>query len=110
MLDGFAEAHGLARLADGIDLLTGPGLVDSPWLASFEVREVLPLDFKRLRRLVAELGLGPLEIKTRRLPSIQPDDLRRRLHPQGSHPATLLLHGGPGPARAIVARRAGRSR
>lgn len=109
LLDGFADAHGLARLADGIDLLTGPTLVDSPWLSAFEVRDVIPLDLKRLRRLVAELGLGPLEIKTRRLPSLRPDDLRRRLHPQGVHPATLLLHGGPGPARAIVAHRVGRS-
>lgn len=105
LLDGFADSHGLARLADGIDLLTGPLLVDSPWLAAFEVRDVVPLDLKRLRRLVAELGLGPLEIKTKGLPWLRPDDLRRRLHPGGPHSATLLLHGGPGAARAIVARR-----
>ncbi len=105
LLDGFAAAHGLARLAPGCDFLTGKDRVDSPFLAAFEVDETLPLDMKRLRRTVAERHLGPLEIKTRGL-DLRPEEVRKILHPDGPNPATLLLVGGRGPSLAIVARRA----
>ncbi len=105
LLDGFAAAHGLTRIACGCDFLTGPARVDSPFLASFEVDETLPLDLKRLRRAVADRRLGPLEIKTRGL-DLLPEDVRKALRPDGPNPATLLLLGGRGPSLAIVARRA----
>jgi hypothetical protein len=104
LLDGFAAAHGLARAGEGIDLLTGPDRVGSPWLSAFEVLEVLPLDLKRLRRRVDERRLGPLEIKPRGL-ALRPEAIRDRLRPAGDRPATLLLIGGRGPALAVVARR-----
>lgn len=105
LLDGFAVAHGLSRFAEGIDLLTGPSRVDSPFLTAFEVLELLPLDLKRLRRLVADRGLGPLEIKTRGL-DLRPEMLRKQLKPIGPNPATLILVGGPEKGRAILAHRA----
>ena len=104
LLDGFAAAHGLARLGPSCDLLTGPDRVDSPFLSAFEVDETMPLDLKRLRRAVADRHLGPLEIKTRGL-DLRPEDLRKTLRPDGPNPATLLLVGGRGPSMAIVARR-----
>ena len=106
LLDGFAAEHGLERIAAGVDLLTGPSRVDSPFLAPFEVVESFPLDLKILRREVASRGLGPLEIKTRGLETT-PEAYRARLRPGGPNPATLLLVAGrAGPARAILARRA----
>lgn len=54
---------------------------------------------------MAERGLGPLEIKTRGI-DVAPEALRKRLRPEGTTPATLLLMGGRGPARAVLARRA----
>ena len=106
LLDGFAAEHGLKRIAAGVDLLTGPGRVASPFLAGFEVVEAFPLDLKILRREVASRSLGPLEIKTRGL-DITPESFRARLRPEGPNPATLLLIAGrPGPSRAILARRA----
>jgi hypothetical protein len=104
LLDGFAAAHGLLRLGHGVDWLTGPAPIASPFLATFEVEAVLPLDRKRLRRLVADRRLGPIEIKTRGL-RLRPEELRGSLRPPGPNPATLLLHGGQGPGRAILARR-----
>ncbi len=106
LLDGFALAHGLARLAPGVDLLSSDTLVDSPWLAGFAVEEQQPVDRKRLRRLVAERGLGPLEIKVRGL-DLTPEALRRELKPPGPRPATLICYGGPGivAATALLARR-----
>ena len=106
LLDGFASIHGLRRIVAGVDLLTGPERVESPFLAAFEVIEAFPLDLKVLRREVASKGLGPLEIKTRGLETT-PESYRARLRPRGPNPATLLLIAGhAGPSRAILARRA----
>ena len=84
LLDGFASRHGLKRITAGVDLLTGPTRVESPFLAAFEVVEALPLDLKVLRREVSRRGLGPLEIKTRGL-TTTPEAYRARLRPGGSN-------------------------
>jgi hypothetical protein len=104
LVDGFAAAHDLARFAAGIDLLTGPSPIESPFLATFAVEDVLPLDLKHLRRTVRERGLGPLEIKVRGL-DLLPERVRRQLAPNGPNPATIILVGGTDRGRAIVARR-----
>src|SRR5207237_1321133 len=104
LLDSFAAARGLARCAAGVDYLTSATRVDSPFLAAFEVLDVFPLDRKALRRVIHERRLGPLEIKTRGL-DLRPESIRGDLRPPGPSPATLLLMGGDGPARAVLARR-----
>lgn len=106
LLPSFARAHELVAIAPGVDYLTGPNRVDSPFLAAFEILEVWPLDRKRLKGEVAKRRLGPLEIKVRGL-EIRPESLRAELHPEGPHPATLILAGGRGRSRAILARRFG---
>ncbi|QDV38604.1 class I SAM-dependent methyltransferase [Tautonia plasticadhaerens] len=110
LVDAFAEAHGLGRIHDAVDFLTGPDRVDSPFLAAFEVVEELPVDVKAMRRVVLERGIGTLEIKVRGL-EIRPESLRAQLRPKGSGSATLLLVGGgrSGPSRAVLARRASRA-
>ncbi len=104
LLDSFAAAHGLNRMAADIGYLTGDRLVNTPFLAPFEVQSVHRLDMKQLKRLVAEQDLGPVEIKMRGL-DLAPETLRTQLRIRGSHPATLILAGGAGPARAILAQR-----
>ncbi|MGZ3384470.1 MAG: THUMP-like domain-containing protein, partial [Isosphaeraceae bacterium] len=52
----------------------------------------------------AEQDLGPVEIKMRGL-GLTPETLRTQLRVRGSHPATLILAGGVGAARAILAQR-----
>jgi len=104
LLDSFAAAHGLSRIAADIDYLTGDRLVDTPFLAPFAVQSVHHLDMKQLRRVVAEQDLGPMEIKMRGL-DLAPETLRTQLRARGSHPATLILAGGVGPAIAILAQR-----
>lgn len=104
LLESFAAAHGLARCVPGIDFLTASVWVDSPFLAGFETLEVLPLDLKKLRRLVAERKLGPLEIKTKGI-DLRPEAVRAQLKPRGPHPATLLLMRGQKNSCAILAQR-----
>lgn len=106
LLDAFAAAHGVARCFDGVDFLTSTERLASPWLAAFETLEVLPLDLKRLRRLVRERGLGTLEIKTRGL-DLTPERLRSELRPEGPGAATLLLMRSAESSAAVLARRAG---
>jgi hypothetical protein len=106
LLDGFARSHRLSRIAEGIDYLTGPEPVATAFLSAFAVREVSSMDLKHLRRMIRRHDVGTLEIKVRGL-DISPESLRDRLKPRGSESATLLIVGGPGPARVILARRRG---
>jgi hypothetical protein len=104
LLDGFALANGLSRVSADLDLLTGAGCADSPFLKAYEVIDVLPFDMKRLKREVAARGLGSLDIKTKGL-GILPEEVRGRLRLEGDASATLILLGGRGAARALLARR-----
>jgi hypothetical protein len=106
LVDGFAAAHGLGRFEPGVDYLTGPDRVDSPFLAAFAVLDVLPYDPKRLGRALAAHGVGRLEVKTRGA-TPRPEAVRARLRPKGDEAATLLLARGAGAIRAVLARRAG---
>jgi hypothetical protein len=105
LLDGFALEHGLARVADGVDYLTGEQMISTPFLTAFKVREVLPLDLKHLRRLIAKNEIGTLEIKVRGA-DVAPETLRRQLDLGGVRTASLLVIGGSGPVRAVLAQRA----
>jgi hypothetical protein len=105
LLDGFAQAHGLARLADGVDYLTGDRMLLSPFLQAFHVLDLSPLDHRQLKRLIKKSEIGTLEIKVRGL-NVAPETLRRQLDLSGDRTATLLLIGGTGPARAVLAQRA----
>jgi hypothetical protein len=85
-----ANAHGLNCVSPGIAYLTGDRLVVDPVLACFEVTEVLPLDPKHLRDAIRERGIGNLEVKKRGV-KIDPDEVRKQIHPRGDHTATLII-------------------
>ncbi len=106
LLDSFAEVHGLGRINDAVDFLTGPNPVPSPFLTPFEVLDEFPIDVKTLRRALVAREIGTLEIKVRGI-EIRPERLREQLRPQGPESATLLLVGGgrSNPARAVLTRR-----
>jgi len=105
LLDSFATTHGLNRLAPAVDYLTSDRYVAHPLLSSFEVREVLPLDLRRLKDWTREHDIGALEIKTRGV-NFTVEQVRAAIRPFGADPATLLLcGGGRGRSMAIMARR-----
>lgn len=90
LLGEFANQNRLDGISDGIAYLTSESLLTSPWLKTYKVLEVLPLDEKSIRKRLSELGIGILEIKKRGV-DITPEALRPKLKLKGSGAATLIL-------------------
>lgn len=100
-----AAEHGLAATGPRAAYLTGDHAIADPALGCFEVTDVVPLDLKRLKRLLRERRVGQLEIKKRGVPH-KPEELRRRLHLRGDNAAVLLMAPIAGTPTAILAQRA----
>ncbi|WP_165252346.1 class I SAM-dependent methyltransferase [Paludisphaera soli] len=105
LLDSFARAHDLGRIAADLPYLTSDDYLATPWLEAFEIQGVHPLDLKRLRKLIDVEALGPVSVK-HRTTDLKPEALRPLLRHHGDSPAVLFLTGGAGPGRAIVTRKA----
>jgi hypothetical protein len=95
---------GAALLDPKLAYLTTEELVATPYATAFRVLEILPYKEKLLRQWVRGHQVGTLEIKKRGL-EVDPAELRRRLRPQGSERATLILSRTVVGARVIVAER-----
>jgi hypothetical protein len=99
-----AAEHDLQALAPNVDYLTADSLPSSGLLTGFEVTDILPLDTRKLRRLLTDRGIGHLEIKKRAAP-IEIEPLRKQLRCSGENTATLIVTPTPQGIRAILARR-----
>ncbi|WP_052462127.1 THUMP-like domain-containing protein [Nigerium massiliense] len=104
LIPAVAERVAAALVAPGVAYLTSSRLVATPFADAFAVREVLPVKEKALRAWVRERGVGVLEIKKRGV-DVDPAALRRRLRPQGSASATLIITPTPRGAVTVVAER-----
>lgn len=104
LLGAVAVAEGLEALAPRGGYLTGDRRLGRPGLAALEVEEVLPMDVKRLRKLLAERGIGRLEIKKRAV-DLEPAELRRKLDLKGEREAVLVVAPVGRAVMAVVARR-----
>jgi len=102
-----AELLGGWAINPGIGYLSADQFVATPLAEAFEVLEVLPYDERALRAWMREHGIGSVEIKTRGI-EVDPAELRRRLKPKGSAPATVVLTPTPAGARALVVKRLSR--
>ncbi|HRF58519.1 MAG TPA: class I SAM-dependent methyltransferase [Fimbriimonadaceae bacterium] len=107
------RAHALGALASAYDLvavgvapgyLTGPTRLESPWLRTYEVIEVLPFDRKRVKQRVRELGGRVQELKARGH-RLDADEERKRLDPGGVEPLTIIVIPGESGIRAALCRR-----
>ncbi|WP_166868851.1 MULTISPECIES: class I SAM-dependent methyltransferase [unclassified Salinibacterium] len=77
---------------------------ETPFGQAFRVREVLPLDERKLKSAMRERGIGTLEIKKRGV-DIDPAAFRSRLSLKGAEQATLILTRAGGRRLAILADR-----
>jgi hypothetical protein len=101
-----AGQHALQCVSPGIAYLTGDQTLNDPALSCFEVMEVLPLDPKHLREAIRVRAIGSLEVKKRGV-RIDPEEVRKQIHPRGDNQATLIITLLKKKVVAILAQRIG---
>jgi hypothetical protein len=104
LIDLYAVRHGLSRLDDAEEYLTGDAIPDSHLSHAFEVVAQLPNNEREIREYFRSSDVGSLEIMCRRIP-IDIEALRRHLSLPGGSSAVLVFARTEGRARAVVCRR-----
>ena len=100
----------VAAIVDGslldasIAYVTSDTLLDTPFAAAYEVREVLPFSVKRLQAYVRQHRIGVLDVKKRGT-AVTPEGLRAQLRLDGDRQATIVLTRLAGDHVAIVVER-----
>ncbi|MFE9662258.1 methyltransferase domain-containing protein [Streptomyces sp. NPDC005955] len=77
-------------LDETIAYVTSDVLRPTPFATAYEVTDHLPFHVKRLKALLRERGVGVLTVK-KRGSAVEPEELRRKVRPQGPHAATVFL-------------------
>nr|WP_203614938.1 class I SAM-dependent methyltransferase [Streptomyces sp. SID13726] len=109
-----AEEVGGGLVDPTIAYVTADSLLPTPYATAYEITDQLPFNVKKLKALLRERGVGILTVK-KRGSAVEPEELRKKVKPQGPHSATVFLTrvaGAPtmligAPARAVTG--AGRS-
>lgn len=113
------RAHLVAEVAEDLDgglvdetiaYVTADELRPTPYAAAYEITDRLPFNVKKLKALLREREVGILTVK-KRGSAVEPEELRRKVKPQGPRSATVFLTrvaGAPtmlvgAPARASTA-------
>ncbi|WP_345186833.1 class I SAM-dependent methyltransferase [Microbacterium panaciterrae] len=90
LIGDLARSLDAGMLDPHIAYLTSETPADSPFAASFRVREVLPMNPKVIGSALKKAGIGRLEIKKRGV-DVDPAAFRKKLALRGSAEATLIL-------------------
>lgn len=104
MAPSWAVSHQLEYIHSGVAYFTSASSHNISGGTCYEVLEELPFDLKRIRQHIKQHNIGRLEIKKRGV-DITPEQLRKKLKPQGKNEATLVIAGNPRsqkPARAYI--------
>ncbi|MGW0999305.1 THUMP-like domain-containing protein [Streptomyces sp. NPDC002523] len=93
------RAHLVAEVAEQV----GGGLIDAtiayvtadelrptPYASAYEITDRLPFNVKKLKALLREREVGTLTVK-KRGSAVEPEELRRKVKPQGPASATVFL-------------------
>lgn len=93
------RAHLVAEVAEALDgglidatiaYITSNELRPTPFATAYEVTDVLPFSLKKLKALLRSRNVGILTVK-KRGSAVEPEELRRRVKPQGPNAATVFL-------------------
>ncbi|MEW2413545.1 methyltransferase domain-containing protein [Streptomyces sp. NPDC046866] len=93
------RAHLVAEVADRlggrlidptIAYVTADELRATPYATAYEITDVLPFGLKKLKALLREREVGTLTVK-KRGSAIEPEELRKKVKPQGPNAATVFL-------------------
>ncbi|MEW2133403.1 class I SAM-dependent methyltransferase [Streptomyces sp. NPDC005435] len=93
------RAHLVAEVAEDLDgglldetiaYITSDTLHPTPYATAYEITDQLPFNLKKLKALLRERQVGTLTVK-KRGSAVEPEELRRKVKPQGPHSATVFL-------------------
>ncbi|MEU8645818.1 class I SAM-dependent methyltransferase [Streptomyces sp. NPDC048674] len=93
------RAHLVAEVAEDLDgglvdetiaYVTADELRPTPYASAYEITDRLPFNVKRLKALLREREVGVLTVK-KRGSAVEPEELRRKVKPQGPRSATVFL-------------------
>ncbi|MGW1746050.1 class I SAM-dependent methyltransferase [Streptomyces sp. NPDC002092] len=93
------RAHLVAEVAEQLDgglvdatiaYITADELRPTPYATAYEITDQLPFNVKKLKALLRERGVGILTVK-KRGSAVEPEELRKKVKPQGPGSATVFL-------------------
>ncbi|MFJ8490787.1 methyltransferase domain-containing protein [Streptomyces sp. NPDC094038] len=73
-----------------IAYVTADALAPTAYATAYEITDELPFNVKRLKALLREREVGNLTVK-KRGSAVEPEELRRKVKPQGPNAATVFL-------------------
>ncbi|MEU1463525.1 methyltransferase domain-containing protein [Streptomyces sp. NPDC005727] len=98
-----AEEVGGGLVDPTIAYVTADALRPTPYATAYEITDRLPFNVKKLRALLREREVGTLTVK-KRGSAVEPEELRRKVKPQGPHSATVFLTRVAGAPTMLVGR------
>ncbi|MFE1437926.1 methyltransferase domain-containing protein [Streptomyces sp. NPDC058739] len=103
--DAAAELDG-GLVDETIAYVTSDALRPTPYATAYEITDQLPFNVKKLKALLREREVGVLTVK-KRGSAVEPEELRRKVKPQGRNAATVFLTRVAGAPTMLVGRPAG---
>lgn len=85
-----AARVGGGLIDETIAYVTSDAAVATPYATAYEITDQLPFNVKKLKALLRERGVGVLTVK-KRGSAVEPEELRRKVKPQGPGSATVFL-------------------
>lgn len=85
-----AAELGGGLLDETIAYITADEPRPTPYATAYEITDRLPFNVKRLKALLREREVGILTVK-KRGSAVEPEELRKKVKPQGPHSATVFL-------------------
>ncbi|MEV5431232.1 methyltransferase domain-containing protein [Streptomyces sp. NPDC052701] len=101
-----AERVGGGLLDATIAYVTADELRPTPYATAYEITDRLPFNVKKLKALLREREVGTLTVK-KRGSAVEPEELRRKVRPQGPHAATVFLTRVAGAPTMLIGAPAG---
>ncbi|MFF3639755.1 methyltransferase domain-containing protein [Streptomyces sp. NPDC002564] len=85
-----AARVGGGLIDETIAYVTSDALHPTPYAVAYEITDRLPFGVKKLKALLREREVGILTVK-KRGSAVEPEELRRKVKPQGKNAATVFL-------------------
>ncbi|WP_405753590.1 class I SAM-dependent methyltransferase [Streptomyces sp. NBC_01411] len=101
-----AEELGGGLIDETIAYVTADELRPTPYATAYEITDELPFGLKKLKALLREREVGNLTVK-KRGSAVEPEEVRRRVKPQGPNAATVILTRVAGAPTMLIGQPAG---